>query len=180
MFKEKIFKSKVLAIGVIVAFSLLVLPVQAQTQKKPGPGSLTGFIYDEDMKTPVENALVKIRNSQDGKEYQSLPTDKNGLYAIKDVAQGRYVLGVSTEKGDYNCEYDLYVMADDMAKLSLALKTETPSPQQEQEKEKKKKKRVGFFLTTAGMLVIAFTTASLAYGTYKLIKEGEAKSPIKR
>jgi len=122
MFKERIFRSKVLSLGVISAFLLVLAPIEAFTQVQAATGSLVGFVYGENLKIPVGNAVVKIRNIEDGEEYQSPPSDESGLYKIKDIKEGRYVLGVSTKAGDFNFEYQILVKANEMAKLSLALK----------------------------------------------------------
>lgn len=124
MIRTKVFRSKILAVGVLAAFVMLFAPVEAFTQR-PGEGttgSLIGFIYGEDMPTPVENAVVKIRNIEDGKEYESTATDDTGVYRIAEVKEGHYALGVSTTEGDFNFEYIVLIKAGEMGKLSLALK----------------------------------------------------------
>ena len=136
MFKERIFRSKVLSLGVMSAFLLVFFPIEVFTQVPASTGSLVGFVYGEDHEMPVGNAVVKIRNIEDGEEYQSRPSDENGLYKIKDIKEGRYVLGVSTKAGDFNFEYQILVKANEIAKLSLALK---PHDQEEPAAKKDEK-----------------------------------------
>ena len=55
MLINNVFRSKVLVVGVLAAFVLLVAPVRefAQSKAPVASGSLVGFIYDKDMKTPI-------------------------------------------------------------------------------------------------------------------------------
>ncbi len=80
MLIQRVFRSKALVIGVLTAFLLLVAPVRdfAQGKAPAAGGSLVGFIYDKDMKTPVPNAVVRIRNLANANAYQSAPSDANG------------------------------------------------------------------------------------------------------
>ena len=65
--------------------------------------------------------MLKIRNIETGVEYESEPSDKNGNYEILDIEEGRYILGVSTEKGNFNFEFELFIKAKEKGKLNLAL-----------------------------------------------------------
>jgi hypothetical protein len=167
-----LFRSRVLVIGVLAAFLLLVAPVREFAQGKAAPaagGALVGFIYDKDMKTPVANAVVKIRDIDKATEYASSPTDANGMYKIAGIAEGRYILGVSTPKGDFNFDYGLSLKGSEMAKLSLAL---TPGGQTTGDDAQKK----SFFLSPMGIVTIVLVAGAVLYGL--LAKKKEA-SPIK-
>jgi hypothetical protein len=120
MINVNFFRSKVLAWSMLAAVSLLFFPHQALALAPAG--SMTGFIYADDMKSPVEGAVVKLRDVGNGKEFQSTFTDKNGLYEIKGIPTGRYIVGVSSQRGDFNFDYQLVVKANETANLSLALK----------------------------------------------------------
>lgn len=96
MNKTPVFRSKVLAVGLAAAFVLLTVPVRefaAGAPKASGSGALSGYIYGEDMRTPVRNAVVKLRSLDSQKEYESEPTDLEGMYKIPEVEEGRYVMG---------------------------------------------------------------------------------------
>ena len=125
MFMQNVFRSRILIVGLIAAVVLLFMPVAEFAQGKApaaaSNGSLVGFIYTKDMKTPVANAVVKIRNVTTPKEYESLPTDANGMYKITGIQEGRYVLGVTTASGNFNFDYVMLLKGTDMAKLSVAL-----------------------------------------------------------
>jgi len=170
MLIHKIFRSRLLVGGVLAAFALLVTPVApfAQGKAPAAGGSLVGFIYAKDMKTPVPNAVVKLRNLAKAKDYESQPTDANGMYKISGIEEGRYILGVTAGKGDFNFDYALVLKGNELAKLSVALQEggQTTGP------DAKKK---SFFLTPAGIVIIVIAVGSLAYAL--LAKEEE--SPIR-
>lgn len=185
--RAEIFKAKWLALGVSLAFFLITLPLELLSQgitgvrTGSGEGALAGFIYGADMKTPVAKAVVKIRNLQDGQEYASDPTDESGLYKLWGVKEGRYILGISTSAGDYNFDYEIFIKADEVAKLSLGLRPGSSSAlkQEEQEEEEVGKKKP-FFLTPVGIAIIIVASGVAIYGTYKLLEELGVISPVKK
>ena len=120
MLKENIFRSRLLMYAIIGSCSLLFFPHEALSRAQTG--TLTGIIFAEDMKTPIENAVVLVRNVKTKIEFRSNPTDKSGSYVIKNVEEGLYILGVSSPKGDFNFGFQIRVKANEIAKLSLALK----------------------------------------------------------
>jgi hypothetical protein len=172
MLRKKIFRSKLLALELLAAFLLLVFPMAGLAQTPVG--SMYGFVYGEDLKTPVEKAVVKVRNIKSGKEYESAPTDKNGLYKITDIEEGRYVLGVSTSEGDFNFDFIIYIKANESAKLSVALKRGYESVvAQKAEKAAKKK---SFFLSPEGILVLLAGGAAAIAGTIVAVRGGTPAS----
>jgi len=171
MFMQNVFRSRILIAGVLAAFLLLVAPVPefAQAKAPSAGGSLVGFIYDKDMKTPVPNAVVKIRNVAKATEYQSMPSDTNGMYKITGIEDGRYVLGITAAKSDFNFDYALVLKGTEMAKLSVALQEGTQPPP-----EKTKKK--SFFTSPAGIITLVIVAGAVLYG---LFAKEEETSPIK-
>ena len=171
MLIQKVFRSKALVIGVLAAFVLLVAPVREFAQAKPAPagGSLVGFIYDKDMKTPVPNAVVRIRNVASAKAYESAPTDANGMYKVTGIAEGRYILGVSAKGGDFNFDYAVALKGAEMAKLSVSLQEGGQTTGQDAKKK-------SFFTSPMGIAVIVIVAGVILYAV--LHKEEEA-SPIK-
>jgi hypothetical protein len=172
MLINKLFQSRLLVSGVLAAFLLLVTPVAPFAQgKAPVPaagGSLVGFIYAKDMTTPVANAVVKLRNVANAAEYVSQPTDANGMYKISGLKEGRYIMGVTAAKGDFNFDYGLLLKGNEMAKLSVALQEggQTTGP------DAKKK---SFFASPAGIVVLVIVAGSLLW----LLLSKEETSPIK-
>ncbi len=173
---QKIFRSKVLALGVIAAFLLLLFPAEAWTQTAGGTGTIKGYIFQEDMRTPLENAVVKIRNTEDGLEKESLPTDDMGAYEIKDVKEGRYLLGVSNAGGDYNFDYAIGIKANETAKLSMAVKPGASSVGG-QAGAAAAAAGGGFFSTTAGILLLIAAGGLLTLGVITLVTPADATSP---
>jgi hypothetical protein len=178
MLKQKIFKSKFLAVGLTASLSLLLFPLTALSTTPSSTGAMIGFVFGEDMKSPVENAVVKIRNIKDGTEFQSTTTDKTGLYAIKDIKEGRYILGITTPKSSFNFKYQVMVKANEMAKLSLALKPGAPLPAGD---ESNNNNNSGFFSSPGGIALLIGGGAILLYGGYQLLGgEGGAESSTRR
>lgn len=168
---------KPLAVFLIGAFILLTVPVSRASAAPKGNGALAGHIFNEDMRTPVRNAVVKLRNIATQKEYESEPTDPDGLYRIPGIEEGRYIMGVLGPKGNYNFHYSIMIRADALAKLSVAMKPgESPVMlQQGSSSAGKKPTIVDFFKSPAGILTL-ITAAELTFFSL-VLKEGEA-SPI--
>jgi len=175
MLHSKLFSSKFVVLGLAGAFLFLIIPKDGLAQAKTG--SITGFVFGADMKTPVENAVVKIRDIQNGREYQSRPTDNTGLYSLKNLPEGRYIMGVSAAKGDYNFAYELQVKSGEIAKLAVALAPMTAGSALNQDDQKNKKK--SFFLTPLGIVILVAAAGMLVYGGIKLFESNPA-SPSKK
>lgn len=165
---KSISKSRWLAYGVLAAFVLLVMPIgefaraQATATAQGGSGSLAGFIYGKDMRTPVAGAVVKIRNVGDEKELASLPSDVNGMYTIPGIPEGRYILGVASAEGNFDFDYALRVKGNEMGKLSVALVPGAGAQTAGVAATKKK----GFFSSWVGralLLTVAGVGAYLAF-----------------
>ncbi len=174
MFKDKVFKSKFLNLGLVCAFILLFFPVEVFSQDSLATGSLVGYIYKDDFQTPIENAVVYLRNIENKAEYQSTPSDEIGLYTVKDVAEGRYVLGISSDEGNFNLDYSVLIKADEIAKLSIATK---PGGDLEGGQEGGNGDGNGFFKTAAGIALLIGMAGGLAFGLYKLLEKKEEPSP---
>jgi hypothetical protein len=167
------FRSRVLAVGVLAAFVLLMTPVaefaQAKASAPASSGSLVGFIYDKDMKTPIPNAVVKLRNVEKPTDYASTLSDANGMYKITGIEEGRYILGVSASKGDFNFDYALALKGSEMAKLSVSLKEGGSTTGADAKKK-------SFFASPAG---IVFTVIAVGAVLYGLLSHKEETSPIR-
>jgi hypothetical protein len=170
-------RSRWLVYGVLAAFVLLIMPIgeyaRAQATAAQG-GSLTGFIYGKSASTPVAGAVVKIRNVEDQKEMASLPTDANGLYKILGIPEGRYILGVTSAAGDFDCDYAVHVKSGELGKLSLAL---APGAAAQTTDESAPPKKKGFFRSVAGRALLITAVGVAVYLVFFTGKE-EA-SPIR-
>jgi hypothetical protein len=168
---------KILAIFLVGAFVLLTLPVVDVSAAAPrGSGALAGHIYNEDMRTPVRNAVVMLRNVTTQKEYTSEPTDPDGMYRIPGIEEGRYVMGVQGPSGAYNFHYSIMIKADALAKLSVAMKSgEAPVRLEQGSSYNKKPTIIDFFKSPAGILTIVTAIEITLFAV--ALSEGEA-SPI--
>jgi len=178
MNKSPVFRSKVLVMFLAAAFVLLTLPVRDFALSAPkATGALSGHIFNEDMKTPVRNAVVKLRNVVSQLEYESEPTDLEGMYRIPGIEEGRYVMGVMSVQGDYNFHYSILIKSDALAKLSVAMKPGAPPVRIEQGSTGKEKKGIGdFFKSPAGILTLITAVEVTLFAI--VLSEGES-SPIR-
>jgi hypothetical protein len=175
MLKNDIFRSRTLVLSLLLAFTLLMAPTRNLAQSPLKGGTLAGQVFGADMKTPVVNATVKIRNLNTQKEYSS-PTDKAGMYTIANIDEGWYTLGVSSVLGDYNLNYGVYIKAGEKAKLNLAMKGAGVLEGKGLGSSAPK----GFFATPAGILVIVAAVGVGGFGVYELTKKKpEASTAIK-
>ena len=171
------FRSKILAGGLIAAFLLLLMPLPSFSRQQPQSyarqGALQGTLYSEGMKLRVTNAIVKLRNLNNQREFTSLPTDAKGGYKILGIEEGWYTLGVTTAAGDFNLNYGVYIKAGETAKLSVEM---LPGGMLEGKGGGGGGGR-SFFKTPAGILTIVALAAGAGFGIYKLT-EKEA-SPVR-
>lgn len=181
MFKIGAFRSKVLAGGLVAAFLVLLtpLPSAAQTQTTlTRQGTLQGTVYAEGMKAKVVNAIVKIRNLNNQKEYSSSPTDAKGGYKILGIEEGWYTLGVSAPVGEFNLNYGIYIKAGETAKLSVEMQ-----PGGVLEGKGGGSSRGGggksFFASPGGVLLIVAAAGGAGFGIYELTKKEDETSPIR-
>ncbi len=168
MIHKLVLRSRWMIWGALAAFALFVVPVSEMAWANAQGGVLVGFVYAQDLKTPVVGAVVKVRNIANQKEYASGTTDANGMYKIDGVDEGRYILGVTAPKGDFNFDYVMLLKGGEMAKLSVAL---APGGQTTGEDAPKK----SFFKSPVGIITMVVVAGALLF---LIFSEGEA-SPIR-
>lgn len=183
-------RCRVLAYGLIASFLWLLWPLTAtaapgasqapSAQKPPAQsymrqGTLQGTVYSEGMRARVANAIVKIRNLNNQKEYSSAPTDAKGNYKILMIEEGWYTMGVSTAVGEFNLNYGVYIKAGETAKLSVEM---LPGGMLEGKGGSNRGDKK-FFSTPGGVLVIVAAVAGAGFGVYELTKKEEEASPIR-
>jgi hypothetical protein len=162
---------KLLVISLMLAFVLLTLPVRELAAGAPGTGALVGHIYNEDMRTPVRNAVVMLRNMATQKEYESDPTDPEGLYRIPGIEEGRYVMGVKDPSGTYNFHCSILIKSDVLAKLSVAMKPgDAPVTLQQDNK-------ISFFKSPAGIVIVLAAVEATLFAL--VLAETAEPSPIR-
>ena len=178
MFQAGALRSRYLSVGLIAAFVLLTVPLpapaQTQTPSYTKQGTLQGTVYSEGMRSRVANAVVKLRNLNNQKEYASQPTDAKGGYKILMIEEGWYTLGVTTAAGDFNLNYGVYIKSGETAKLSVEM---MPGGTLEGKGGSGGKK--GFFSKPGGILVLVAAVGGAGFGIYELTKKEEEASPIR-
>jgi hypothetical protein len=152
---KSIGRTRSLVWGVVAAFGFLIFPVTAAPAAESG--ALSGFIFAKDMKTPVAGAVVKIRNLADQKELASQPTDANGMFTIPGIPEGRYIVGVTSGKSDFNFNYSVHIKGGELGKLAVALAPGAAG----QEPGEPAANKPGFFNTFAGRALLV-TAAGVA------------------
>jgi hypothetical protein len=169
---------KICAVFLVGAFVLLLLPVREFAAPAPkGNGALAGHIYSEDMRTPVSNAVVKLRNVTTLREYESEPTDLDGMYNIPAIEEGRYVMGVQAPTGSYNFHYSIMIKSDALAKLSVAMKPGSEPVMVQSGFTEKKKSSLGEFFKSPAGIIMALSVVEATLFAIVLLEEDEA-SPI--
>jgi len=142
----------------IIFFSLLGLAVSGFA--KPPAGNLMGFVYGEDGKTPVQDAMVLIRAVDTGKIYRSKPTGEFGTYKLLGIDPGTYAVGLKIKEKSYNVNDYVKVASGKTSIISLLLvpagsrweiSIKHTVKEEEEEEEKKKK---GFFDTPTGIITL--------------------------
>jgi hypothetical protein len=178
MLNASLLRSKGLAVGLIFALVLLIMPLMGfedpqTTYSKQG--TLQGTVFSEGGRAPVANAIVKIRNLNNQKEYTSQPTDAKGGYKILMIEEGWYTLGVTTAAGDFSLNYGVYIKAGETAKLSVEMQPGGMLAGKGGNSGSKK----GFFSTPGGILVIVALAGAAGFGVYELTKNEAEVSPIR-
>jgi len=147
--------------------------------KAVGKGNLIGFVYDKDGTTPLEGAIVKLKNVSMGSIYESSKTDKIGVFKLEGIDEGLYVVGISSKEGYFNVESFIGIRANETAKVSFALKSQTKGEKANNPKKKKGIDLARFFTSPIGLAVIVAASSAVVYGTVRATKE-ECPSPSKR
>ncbi|MGZ5555510.1 MAG: hypothetical protein ACXW3H_07160, partial [Candidatus Aminicenantales bacterium] len=90
--------------------------------------------------------------------------------------EGRYMLGVTSVKDDFNLDYALYVKAGELGKLSISLAPGAGGGGGSQESGETAAKKKGFFSSVAGRVLIV---AVVGVGLYFLVVPNNEASPIR-
>lgn len=172
-------KLKSVFLLLIFSFLMFYLP-HLINGKAVGKGNLIGFVYDKDGTTPLEGAIVKLKNVSTGSIYESSKTSKLGVFKLEGIDEGLYVTGISSKEGYFNVESFIGIKANETAKVSFALK-----PQAKGEKANKPKRKKGidlalFFTSPIGFAVIAAASSAVVYGVVKLTEAESEASAFKK
>ncbi len=181
MVGKRLFRSGGVAVFSLTVLVCLVVCLVAEpvlTAVGKGTGSLVGFVFAEDHKTPVADAVVVLRNLDTRNEYASGPTRGDGIYRITGFEGGRYVLGVRAADGGYNLEYTVFLKESTVAKLSVSLEPESNRLGEEPAPVKSGEGKGGsFFKSPVGFLTLV-VAAEVAF--YALVIKEDEVSPVRR
>jgi len=108
---------------ILISVMVLLLCFPAFLRSESAKGNIIGFVYGQDGTTPLEGAVVKVKNIATGTVYESSKSDTNGVFTIVGIESGVYLYGVLTPQGEFNSEnyFGLRVSEGETAKLSIAL-----------------------------------------------------------
>lgn len=117
---RKVFRITFALLGISFLIFIIFSSSEAKDVTK---GNIIGFVFDQDGTTPLEGAVVKIKNVTTEKVYESSKSDTNGVFRIKGIETGIYLCGVQTAEGDFNSDelFGVKVSDGETAKLSVAL-----------------------------------------------------------
>ena len=177
MVKVRKFK---LVLSAVVLFSFVCISSYS-LMSNTGGGNLVGFIFAEDQTTPIPGAILKLRNVNTGNEYASGETDNLGIFTLKDVEAGLYIVGISSEEGDFNFNHLIGIKTNETAKVSFSLAPEEKQPtRQTQSEEKKDKKGIAaFFLSSTGMVISTAATGATLVAIVSTAKKDKEASAFK-
>ncbi len=120
MSKGAIAKGLVRVLAVSLASAVLTLTLAAADSPR---GNVVGFVYESDGTTPIQGAIVKLRNLETGRVTGSDETDRTGSFRVRDLESGFYVYGVVTQKGDFNADtlVGIKLHEAETAKMSISV-----------------------------------------------------------
>lgn len=113
------------ALACMVVFSLCGIAPMAQSGSETV--SLSGRIFQPDGSTPFNQAVVRVTNTETGREYTSAPTDSAGRYAFAGLPAGTYTFEVEVEEGIYVLDRAVQIGENESASISFTVK---PEPQE--------------------------------------------------
>jgi hypothetical protein len=107
-----------LFLGLVFLIGTASQPLCSQTAEK---GDLVGFVFEKDGKTPIEGAVLVVKNVSTGAVYRANPTDGQGLFKIDGLSRGIYSFGVTTPAGDFNGNELIGILANETTKMFVSL-----------------------------------------------------------
>jgi hypothetical protein len=111
---------KFISLLLIFALLLYLLPPFLSSQDNRY-GNLIGFVYDKDRTTPIQGAVVKLKEISTGILYESSKSDDLGIFKCEGLKSGIYAFGVTSPQGDFNSDDLLGVLQNETAKISIGL-----------------------------------------------------------
>ena len=157
-------RKKCITLTVLFSFLATLVPLTMGAETKVG--TLRGFVYSDDGKKPLPDAVVLIRETTTERTFQSEKSKKNGAYKIENILPGTYAVGIQWGGKDYNVDVLLKIEPKkQMACLTLPKPSDLPGYQVRCKSPK------CFFMTPCGWALIAGATAGVVYGIIKITEK---------
>ena len=155
---------KIISLSVVFAFIITLAPMTALAQEVK-VGKLNGFVYGEDGKKPLKDAVVLLRETTTERIFQSEKTANKGAYKIENILPGTYAVGIKWDNREFNVDALVKIEPKkQMACFTLPKVIETPGYQVRCASPK------CFFITPCGWALVAATTAGITYGIIKIVE----------
>jgi hypothetical protein len=106
---------------IFLFFALLLLTSPGWVKAQQGQGAVVGNIYAADGTTPLEGAVVKVKNVSTGTVYESELTDRQGFFTIPNMEKGVYAFGISSPQGDFECESMVGIEPNKTSRISVSV-----------------------------------------------------------
>jgi len=155
---------KCTTLSVLIAFAITALPLALPAQENQS--KLFGFVYGDDGKKPLNDAVVLIRETTTERTYKSELTKKNGAYKMEKLLPGTYAVGIQYKGKDYNVDVLIQIkLKKQMACFTLPKVEEKPGYLVRCRAPK------CFFITPCGWALVAGATAGITYGVIKIVEK---------
>ena len=162
---------KRISLIVLFSFFMTILPLAIPAQDNLG--LLHGFVYSDDGKKPLADAVVLIRETTTEKTYKSEMTKKSGAYKIPEILPGTYAVGIQYKGKDYNVDALVQIKPKkQMVCITLPKIEEKPGYLVRCKSPK------CFFITPVGWALVAGATAGITYGIIKIVEKETSPTGI--
>jgi hypothetical protein len=161
------------SISLIVIFSFLISALPLAIPAEDTLGKLHGFVYSDDGKKPLPDAVVLLRETLSQKIYQSEKTKKSGAYQIGKLRPATYAVGIQYKGKDYNVDALIQIKPKkQMACFTLPKAIENPGYVIRCKSVK------CFFILPIGWALVAGATAGITYGIIKITEKQVSPTTI--
>jgi hypothetical protein len=157
---------------VLCAFLFAITPMVASAQESK-IGKLRGFVYGEDGKKPLSDAVVLLRETTSERIFQSVKTKKNGAYLIENILPGTYAVGIQWDGKDFNV--DALVKIEPKKQMACFTLPKLVANAGYQVRCKSPK---CFFILPVGWALVAAATAGITYGIVKIVEKETSPTGI--
>ena len=162
---------KSISLTVLVSFFMATLPLVIPAEDNLGV--LHGFVYNDDGKKPLPDAVVLIRETVSQKIFKSEMAKKSGAYKILEILPGTYAVGIQYKGKDYNVDALIQIKPKkQMACFTLPKAEEKPGYLVRCKSVK------CFFILPVGWALVAGATAGIIYGVVKVTERAVSPTGI--